>query len=260
VSLPLLMTSLLIRSGREIICTIIGVATMQDSPVITREDVTVSLDKELIDEILGIAEVREITLSVLVRDVLGAFCRAFRSGSDWTRADLPVRENPIIPVEPGSDQMALLVSRLTAHEEMIAALESRVAFIESVGSIQSPHVQAPSFPVTAPAGLQVNLPPGQSRISDVIDCDDPMQGGVSDEALVKIRDPISPVITSVDVSAIGRINPTQIYSQTEAAALLNISLSTMRKYVKEGKIVSRKVGRSHMFQGRDLIAYNERIR
>ena len=51
---------------------------MQDGPVVIREDVTVSLDKDLINDLLGIAESREMTLSVLVREVLGSFCRAFQ--------------------------------------------------------------------------------------------------------------------------------------------------------------------------------------
>jgi excisionase family DNA binding protein len=94
----------------------------------------------------------------------------------------------------------------------------------------------------------------------VIDCDAPQDTGVSDEALVKSREPVSPVFTSVDISTIGRISPTQVYSQTEAAALLGISISTIRKYVKERRIVSRKIGRSTVFQGQDLLAYSEQVR
>jgi len=234
---------------------------MQDSPVMTREDVTVSLDKELIDEMLGIAEVRGITLSVLVRDVLGAFSRAFRSGSDWTRVPLPISNSDLLPtsgiVEPGADQIASLISRVSAHDEMIAALQSRINRIES-GVPTPPPI--PSFPVTSPAGLSVKSSSGQSRISDVIDCDAPTHAGVSDDALVKVRSPVSPVFTSVDVSTLGRISPTQMYSQTEAAALLNISLSTIRKYVKEGRITGQKVGRSTVFQGQDLLLYTERMK
>ncbi|MFH0968790.1 MAG: helix-turn-helix domain-containing protein [Methanobacteriota archaeon] len=258
------MTPLLIKSGREIICTFSDGATMQDSPVMIREDVTVSLDKELIDEMLGIAEIRGITLSTLVRDVLGAFCKVFRSGTDWTCSDLPLHQPVQIPisgsVDPGADQIAFLTSRVTAHDEMITSLQSRIAAIESGTFAQFPHVQTPSFSMTPPTGLHANISTNQNRISDVIDCDAPVQGGVSDDALVKLRDPVSPVFTSVDVSTIGRISPTQVYSQTEAAALLNISISTIRKYVKERKIASRKIGRSTVFQGQDLLAYSERMR
>jgi excisionase family DNA binding protein len=238
-------------------------ATMQDNPVMIREDVTISLDRDLIEEMLGIAEVRGITLSVLVRDVLGAFCRTFRSGTDWTRSDLTMAEIPSMPgagtEEAGPDRIALLQSRVLAHDEMIASLQSRISRIESGAQSLLPPSSVPSCPGMTPAGI-VNPPPGQSQISGVIDCDAPQDTGVSDEALVKPREPVSPVFTSVDISTLGRISPTQVYSQTEAAALLGISITTIRKYVKEKRIVSRKIGRSTVFQGQDLLAYSEQAR
>lgn len=232
---------------------------MQDAPVIIREDVTVSLDKDLIHVLLGIAEDREITLSVLVRDVLGSFCRAFRSGTDWTRPESAgIPEGVPAPQLQGSgDQISVLLSRLSSHDQMIAALEQRISLIES-GSVSA------SGPATCLPATQVTLtsvsPQPSGQIGLVIDSDMPLQGSVSDDALVKVRRPIQPVMTSVDINSVGRINVQQMYSQTEAAALLNVSTTTLRKYIKDGRISSQKVGRSTVFVGKDLMAFLEGAR
>ncbi len=228
---------------------------MQDAPVILREDVTVSLDTDLIHVLLGIAENREITLSVLVRDVLGSFCRAFQSGTDWTRDTSATQTGVSVPVTPGSeDQISHLLTKVATHDQLIAALEQRLSQIESVSLAATttgflvPAVSAPLSPVHQPVA---------GDTGSVIDCDIPLQSSVSDDALVKVRLPVSPVMTSVDINSVGRINPQQMYSQTEAAALLSVSTTTLRKYIKEGRITSQKVGRSAVFTGRDLMVFLE---
>jgi excisionase family DNA binding protein len=230
-----------------------------------REDVTVSLSKDMIDEMVGIAELRGVTLSVLVRDILGGFCRAYRSGTDWTRSDPAVSlppegsDAPAVAFVDGSDRIETLVSRISAHDDLIAALQSRISALELYSPAQPASV-TPTFPVSAPAALQSKLTSGHSTIAAVIDCDSPGRGSVSDDALVKHREPVSPVFTSIDVTTMGRIDPQKPYSQTEAAVILRVSLSTLRKYVKSGKLPSHKVGRSAVFQGKDLISYLGRTR
>lgn len=232
---------------------------MQDAPVILREDVTVSLDKGLITELIGIAEDRQITLSVLIRDILGSFSRSLESGTDWTRSGGGIGDAHASTgsVPEGSDhQVSLLASQVSSHDQRIAVLEQRLMQLES-GSIPYP-VPMQQSPLALPGSPfpQVSAP----GIASVIDSDGPLAGSVSDDALVKIRRPVAPVMTSVDVNSIGRINPSQVYSQTEAAALLSVSISTLRKYVKEGRIPSQKVGRSTVFTGRDLLAFLDATR
>lgn len=229
---------------------------MVDGPVIVRDDVTVSLDRDLINELLGIAEARKITLSVLVREILGSFSRAFRSGTDWTPgSDIVVQ--PVLPVLPPitgesteQDHVLRLESRIANHDALLADLQRRILLLESNSAVSYPIISSPSQ-----QGMQTTLPSAPGRLSAVIDCDEPLAGSVSDEALVRARKPVSPVMTSVDINSIGRIIPEQVYSQTEAAALLNVSTSTIRKYVKESRIGSQKIGRSTVFRGQDLLTY-----
>lgn len=228
---------------------------MQDGPLPIREDVTVSLDKELIDRMVGIAEIRGITLSALVRDILGAFCRAYQAGSDWTKGGSSPAVTTGSTAESRSgivsgEQLADILSRISRHDELISSLHQRVSVLELTDGI----VARIPVSVDHPA-LQTTLASTPGGIAEVIDTDAPDPSGVSDEALVRIRKPISPVITSVDLNSMGRINPDQDYSMTEAAAQLGISASTIRKYVKDGRISARKIGRSSVFKGRDLITY-----
>jgi excisionase family DNA binding protein len=235
---------------------------MQENPITMREDVTVSLNKDLIDTLLGIAEVRGMTLSVLVRDILGVFCQAFESGTDWTRYEKPVSDqtDSILPratEKPDENQINDIISRLQAHGAMISALQNRVLLLESQSAASSPELSViPPVEHNQPGPV---FTPGygtnENRIPVVIDSDALSQNRVSDEALVKSRPPVSPIITSVDVSGIGRIIPEKPYTQTEAAVLLRISLAKFRKYVKDGRIPSQKVGRTIICQGKDLIAF-----
>ena len=224
---------------------------MQDGPVVIREDVTVSLDKDLINDLLGIAESRETTLSVLVRDVLGSFCKAFHAGSDWTAGTPAGIQAP--EMQPGvarEGSVSLLESRISAHDLLLADLQKRLLVLEYTAGVSRTVTQVPHESVA----VQTTFSPA-SGLSAVIDSEEPLAGSVSDEALVRIRKPIAPVMTSVDTNSIGRINPEQVYSQTEAAALLHLSISTIRKYVKEQRIGFQKIGRSTVFRGQDLLTY-----
>lgn len=229
---------------------------MQDGPVVIREDVTVSLDKDLINDLLGIAESREMTLSVLVREVLGSFCKAFHAGSDWTTTT-PVGSLSSPDLVQLTDaardgSTSQLESRVTAHDLLFADLQRRLSVLEYNFGISR---TVPQYTTSGPAVQQGALSSSSNPLAAVIDCDTPLAGSVSDDALVKVRKPIPPVMTSVDTNSIGRINPEQVYSQTEAAALLHLSISTIRKYVKEQRIGFQKIGRSTLFRGQDLLNY-----
>ncbi len=226
---------------------------MQDGPVIIREDVTVSLDKDLISDLLGIAESREMTLSVLVRDVLGSFCKAFHAGSDWTAAAPTAISAPEMqPDLSRQGTFSLLESRVSGHDALLADLQKRLLVLEYNAGVS---ITAPQFAPSEAAAALHAVSPGQSNLAAVIDSDQALAGSVSDDALVRIRKPIAPVMTSVDTNSIGRIIPDQVYSQTEAAALLHLSISTLRKYVKEQRIGFQKIGRSTVYRGQDLLTY-----
>jgi excisionase family DNA binding protein len=227
---------------------------MQDSSVVIREDVTVSLNKDLINDLLGIAESREKTLSVLVRDVLGSFCRAFHDGSDWTSESQSGSLPDLVQLTEvaGEGSVSHLESRVDAHDLLLADLQKRLSVLECKSGISG---IAPLYTPSEPAVIQTTLSQASNSLAAVIDCDSPLAGSVSDDALVKMRRPIPPVMTSIDTNSIGRINPEQVYSQTEAAALLHLSISTIRKYVKEKRIGSQKIGRSTLFRGQDLLNF-----
>jgi len=54
------------------------------------------------------------------------------------------------------------------------------------------------------------------------------------------------------------IQPYRLYTIEEAATLLRISPSFLRKLTKEGEITSRRIGRRTLFWGEDIIAYVKR--
>lgn len=236
---------------------------MEDNPIHLREDVTVSLRKDLIDTLLGIAEVREITLSVLFRDILSSFCTAYHNGTDWTLPD-PLSGTESTPeIKTGKDTYSFtritdILSRLEAHGAMITSLQSRVSLLEFQPSaaLVNP-LQNPLSNGISQSGYTLSTVGNMNQQPALIDGDSQHQGSVSDEALVKVRPPVSPIITSIDMSSIGRINPDRSYTQTEAAVLLSISLTKLRKCMKEGTIPSQKVGRSIIFKGNDLLLYQQ---
>ena len=224
---------------------------MQDGPLIQREDVTVSLDRDVIEHIVSIAEERGTTLSALVRDILGTFCQAYRSGTDWTSPGGMLRPAEGLGTQPGGkgeETMAGVLSRLFSHDERLRSLEERMSTLELTDGVG-----------WGRSGSSM-ISPALGQIAGVIDSDEPTPAGISEEALVKIGRPVSPIITSVDVNSIGKIRADQDYSQTEAAALLSISPSTIRKYVRDGKLSVRKVGRNNIFRGRDLLVYLQQSR
>lgn len=235
---------------------------MQDGPLIQREDVTVSLDRDVIEHIVSIAEERGTTLSALVRDILGTFCQAYRSGTDWTSPGGMLRPAEGLGTQPGGkgeETMAGVLSRLFSHDERLRSLEERMSTLELTDGVGWGR-SGSSMISPIPSPHQMTLSPALGQIAGVIDSDEPTPAGISEEALVKIGRPVSPIITSVDVNSIGKIRADQDYSQTEAAALLSISPSTIRKYVRDGKLSVRKVGRNNIFRGRDLLVYLQQSR
>ena len=75
------------------------------------------------------------------------------------------------------------------------------------------------------------------------------------EALVHVQmQPVAPMMDEMQMGSM-KIRTDKEYNQTEAAVALGISVTTMRKYIKEKKIAARKVGRSWLIHGRDILAH-----
>jgi len=49
------------------------------------------------------------------------------------------------------------------------------------------------------------------------------------------------------------IEENEVYTTKEVAALLKVSLPTVKRMLKDGRLKSRRIGRQHRFLGRDLI-------
>ncbi len=217
-----------------------------------RKELTISLDEDLIDEMVEIAENRSLTLSTLLRDVIASFCRSYRSGTDWTLHGPGIHhpgETPAAgaPLLFGPDHVA---QQLVQHERHIAELYERVGRLEQGSPVAgTPRVAQVSLFSPAPAGSPVT-PDG------VIDSEEFTGSGLSDEALVKIpKHPVLPVIDAVEYGGSRTVREEKEYTLTEAAAILGLSSGTLRKYVKENRISGRKVSRAWFIPGREILAF-----
>ena len=215
-----------------------------------RKDITISLDEEQIDKLLEIAETRNTTLSAFIREIIASFL--IPSGIQQSHlADF----SPDELIGQGKPEFrSTLAKILTKHGDSINKLEARLSVMESYLHLDSPEIV--SQPDITSVRAESNFY-HDHQASSVIDCDLPPQGGLSDEALVKIpRSPVLPVMDAIEMGSF-KISPNKDYSQTEAAVALNVSVSTMRKYIKEGRIDARKVGRSWLVHGYDILAFLE---
>ena len=215
-----------------------------------RKDITISLDEEQIDKLLEIAETRNTTLSAFIREIIASFLipsdRQQLHLVDFSPDELIGQEKP--------EFRSTLAKILTRHGDSINKLEARLSVMEGYLHLDSPEIVSPPDIRSVRAESSFYH---AHQASSVIDCDLPSQGGLSDEALVKIhRSPVLPVMDAIEMGSF-KISPNKDYSQTEAAVALNVSVSTMRKYIKERRIDARKVGRSWLVHGYDILAFLE---
>lgn len=214
-------------------------------PGMVRKDLTVSLEEEQIDELLEIAESQQITLSALIRDIVSSYFRS--SGREiHPRTGIHANAVPVIGGSPGA-----LVETVARHDAVIAELQRRVAVLES-GHKKTAY-QAVIQPAV-PDLMALTSPAPETGKGEVIDCDLPPCNTLADEALVKVpKQPVLPVMDAMEMGSM-KIRAEKEYTQTEAAVALGISVSTMRKHIKEGKMPARKVGRSWLIHGSDIIS------
>ncbi len=213
-----------------------------------RKDLTISLDEEYISELLEIAEHQNTTLSALIRDIISSYILSVSKGAIPDFQDLTSSSGPSPGLIPPPADLSRMVAR---HEELIADLERRLCQLE--GKSISPPIQQQK--TLFPDLIALTSPAGGSSSPAVIDSDMPLPGNLAEEALVKVqKQPVAPVMDAMEVGSM-KIRTDKEYSQTEAAVALGISVSTMRKYIKEQKIAARKVGRSWLIHGRDILAH-----
>jgi len=214
-----------------------------------RKDLTISLDEEQIDELLNIAENQNTTLSALIRDIISTFVQAVHQGVTPSFQDVMV---PAGPADSSSSSQGLTVT-VARHGALIAELERRVSQLEGTA-------QKPGYPSLLTPGMPdimaLTSPVPSLPLSNmVIDSDLSPAGNLAEEALVKVRSqPVAPVMDAMEMGSM-KVRPDKEYSQTEAAVALGVSVSTVRKYIKDTKIPARKVGRSWLIHGRDILTF-----
>jgi len=214
-----------------------------------RKDLTISLDEEQIDELLDIAENQNTTLSALIRDIISTFVQAVHQGVTPSFQDVMV---PAGPADSSSSSQGLTVT-VARHGALIAELERRVSQLEGTA-------QKPGYPSLLTPGMPdimaLTSPVPSLPLSNmVIDSDLSPAGNLAEEALVKVRSqPVAPVMDAMEMGSM-KVRPDKEYSQTEAAVALGVSVSTVRKYIKDTKIPARKVGRSWLIHGRDILTF-----
>lgn len=214
-----------------------------------RKDLTISLDEEYINALLEIAENQKSTLSALIRDIFSSYIQAVTKGATPDFSDLTDAEGEVAGVLTVSTDLSGTVAR---HAALIAELERRVGLLEG-RALNSPY--QPQKSLFTPDLMALTSPVGISSSAGVIDSDMPPVGNLAEEALVKVQmQPVAPVMDAMEMGSM-KIRTDKEYSQTEAAVALGISVTTMRKYIKEKKIAARKVGRSWLIHGRDILAH-----
>lgn len=55
------------------------------------------------------------------------------------------------------------------------------------------------------------------------------------------------------IETTGSVSPDAVYTLQEARRFLKISEATARRWIKEGRLRGRKIGRDYRFLGRDLL-------
>lgn len=213
-----------------------------------RKELTISLDEQNLNELLEIAETRNITLSALIRSIISSYVQAAKEGTAPALDALSVPGEDEPAGAAGVPDLARTVAR---HGVVIADLEKRLALLE-IG-VKRPSGQM-VLGTTAPDLMDLTSP-ALARPGDVIDTDLPPVHTLADEALVKVaRQPVAPVMDAMEMGSM-KISQDKEYSQTEAAVALGVSVSTMRKYIKDRRLPARKVGRSWLIQGKDIIRF-----
>jgi len=219
-----------------------------------RKELTISLDEEHIDELLNIAEIQSTTLSALIRDIISSYVKSVQQGNAPSFQDLVV-----VPAGGHGELSAsspALSATVARQGVLITELERRVGLLE--GTIHKPFQSALTSPVpdistlSSPIASPISYGFGNKTI---IDSDLLLAGNLSEDMLVKApTQPVAPVMEAMEMGSM-RVSSNKEYSQTEAAVALGVSVSTMRKYIKDEKIPARKVGRSWLIHGRDILAY-----
>jgi len=218
-------------------------------PINMRKDLTLSLEEEHINELLEIAEKQNTTLSALIRTIVSSYLATVRQG---TAPVFP--ETLTIPEDGGEISGVMLLSQtVTKQGGLIAELQRRVTILE--GTIHKSAAVQTVLGTSVSDIMSLTSPVLMSADAGVIDTDLPSVAGLSDDALVKVqRRPVAPVMDAMEMGSM-TIRVDKEYSQTEASVALGISVSTMRKYIKEKKIPARKVGRSWLIHGKDILSF-----
>ncbi len=194
-----------------------------------RKELTITLEESLIDEMVEIAESRNLTLSTIFGDILKLYCESLKNGYDFmSHAKLSA-----IPDVSGSDSLVNIVNK---HDLEIKDLLMRVARIENSGTMVVPRTVV-------------------SNSASVIDTDlTNLTDFINTPAK---KEPILPVIDAIEYGGARGIIPDKEYTVTETAAILGISGSTLRKHMKNFKIKARKLGRSWLIYGSEISTYME---
>ncbi|NLL10054.1 MAG: helix-turn-helix domain-containing protein [Methanomicrobiales archaeon] len=241
------ITYIFIRLFTEVYETLIVLGNM-------RKDLTISLEEECINALLEIAENKRSTLSALIRDIFSSYIQAVTKGKVPDFSDLAAFTGETADDLESSVRLSGTVAR---HGVLIAELERRVSLLEGRSAIPDIQPVQPQTFIPAPGFTAVTSPVAAAVMplsAGIIDSDIPLVGNLSEEALVKARQPVAPVMDAMEMGSI-RIVAEKEYSQTEAAVALGVSVSTIRRYVKEKKIPARKVGRAWLIYGKDILAY-----
>ena len=215
-----------------------------------RKDLTISLDEEYINALLEIAEKQNSTFSALIRDIISSYIQAVSNGLIPTFLDLTESREATAKTVSSSHNLSDTIAR---HAVLIEDLQRRVSLLEGRATPSPIHQQiSQNIPDLIALTSPAPIPPSPGGI---IDSDNPPMGNIAEEALVKVqRQPVAPVIDVADMYST-KITDDKEYTQTEAAVALGVSVSTMRKYIKDKKISARKVGRSWLIYGRDIRAF-----
>jgi len=205
-------------------------------------EVTVVLEEEQVNALIAVADKEGITLSALFRDIVASYVgehATVERACLWAlrRRYQEDKEEPEQYDSGRSHEVQMLRDDIVALRELIT---DHLTNHETGGRSLKPQ----SHQIVPP-----------SLFEDVDESIASPPGTIDSTVLVKETKPVAPVIEAPGYGSFQEIDDGKEYSAAEASVYLGLSLSTVRKYAKDGKISAHKVNGAYVFLGKDVRDY-----
>ena len=202
------------------------------------------LDEEQVHALIALADEEGTTLSALFRDIIASYMGEHAAAERAWLWALRRQFHQKTVITTGVDDLGdtrqyevqNLRDEIAALRELVA---EHLAHHNSAEHAFKPRQQ--SMPSILFESVQTDASPPPVAIDETV--------------LVKNREPVAPVIEAPAYGSFQEIEDNKEYSVDEVSAYLGLSQTTVRKYVRDGKISAQKVNRAYVFLGKNIREY-----